>query len=167
VPAQPELGSEEHRTADMDALPIREHNRFGHASRHAETMHACGHDGHTAMLLSAAQCLAAHRDFEGTVALSFQPAKAGRGGDGRRGAPRALSLFERRMGALASGICAARGARCDFVGEDLGHAHAGPGGQPAWTGGPTASRSNPGHALSVWAASMAYDRRDEHPRQAV
>ncbi len=66
--------------ADMDALPVQEHNTFAHASRHAGTMHACGHDGHTAMLLSAAQHLAATRDFDGTVVLIFQPAEEGRGG---------------------------------------------------------------------------------------
>ena len=66
--------------ADMDALPIQELNQFAHASRHAGTMHACGHDGHTAMLLGAAQYLAAHRDFDGTVVLIFQPAEEGRGG---------------------------------------------------------------------------------------
>ncbi len=66
--------------ADMDALPMTEHNRFEHASRHPGKMHACGHDGHTAMLLSAAQYLAAHRNFDGTVYLVFQPAEEGGGG---------------------------------------------------------------------------------------
>jgi hippurate hydrolase len=66
--------------ADMDALPVTEHNRFPHASRHAGKMHACGHDGHTAMLLAAAQHLAQHRDFDGTVYLIFQPAEEGGGG---------------------------------------------------------------------------------------
>jgi len=66
--------------ADMDALPVTEHNRFAHASRHAGKMHACGHDGHTAMLLAAAQHLARHRDFDGTVYLIFQPAEEGGGG---------------------------------------------------------------------------------------
>ncbi|HEX5310570.1 M20 aminoacylase family protein [Aquabacterium sp.] len=66
--------------ADMDALPITEHNRFAHASKHAGKMHACGHDGHTAMLLAAAQYLAAHRDFAGTVYLVFQPAEEAGGG---------------------------------------------------------------------------------------
>ncbi|MBK9234871.1 MAG: amidohydrolase [Rhodoferax sp.] len=66
--------------ADMDALPMQEFNTFGHASRHPGKMHACGHDGHTAMLLAAAQHLASHRDFDGTVYLIFQPAEEGGGG---------------------------------------------------------------------------------------
>ena len=66
--------------ADIDALPITEHNRFEHASRHAGRMHACGHDGHTAMLLAAAKHLARHRNFDGTVYLVFQPAEEGGGG---------------------------------------------------------------------------------------
>ncbi|HEU4458929.1 MAG TPA: M20 aminoacylase family protein [Methylibium sp.] len=66
--------------ADIDALPITEHNSFAHASRHAGKMHACGHDGHTAMLLAAAKHLAKHRRFDGTVYLVFQPAEEGGGG---------------------------------------------------------------------------------------
>jgi hippurate hydrolase len=66
--------------ADMDALPIQERNTFAHASQHPGRMHACGHDGHTAMLLAAAQHLARHRDFDGTVYLIFQPAEEGGGG---------------------------------------------------------------------------------------
>ncbi len=66
--------------ADMDALPMQEFNTFAHASRHQGKMHACGHDGHTAMLLAAAQHLAQHRDFDGTVYLIFQPAEEGGGG---------------------------------------------------------------------------------------
>ncbi len=66
--------------ADMDALPMTEHNQFAHASRHAGKMHACGHDGHTAMLLAAAQHLARHRNYDGTVYLVFQPAEEGGGG---------------------------------------------------------------------------------------
>lgn len=66
--------------ADMDALPIQELNTFEHASRHAGKMHACGHDGHTAMLLAAAHHLAANRDFDGTVYLIFQPAEESGGG---------------------------------------------------------------------------------------
>ena len=66
--------------ADMDALPMQEHNTFAHASRHPGRMHACGHDGHTAMLLATAQHLARHRDFDGTVYLIFQPAEEGGGG---------------------------------------------------------------------------------------
>jgi amidohydrolase len=66
--------------ADMDALPVQELNSFAHASRHAGKMHACGHDGHMAMLLGAAQHLARTRNFDGTVVLIFQPAEEGGGG---------------------------------------------------------------------------------------
>ena len=66
--------------ADMDALPMQELNGFAHASTHAGKMHACGHDGHTAMLLGAAHYLAQHRNFDGTVYLIFQPAEEGGGG---------------------------------------------------------------------------------------
>ena len=66
--------------ADMDALPMQEFNTFPHASQHPGKMHACGHDGHTAMLLAAAQHLAQHRNFDGTVYLIFQPAEEGGGG---------------------------------------------------------------------------------------
>jgi len=66
--------------ADIDALPITEHNTFAHASVHRGRMHACGHDGHTAMLLAAAKYLSTHRNFDGTVHLIFQPAEEGGGG---------------------------------------------------------------------------------------
>jgi hippurate hydrolase len=66
--------------ADIDALPMTEHNQFAHASTHPGKMHACGHDGHTAMLLAAARHLARHRNFDGTVYLIFQPAEEGGGG---------------------------------------------------------------------------------------
>lgn len=66
--------------ADMDALPIQEHNQFDHASKHPGKMHACGHDGHTAMLLGAAQYLSKNRQFNGTVYLIFQPAEEEGGG---------------------------------------------------------------------------------------
>jgi amidohydrolase len=66
--------------ADMDALPLQELNTFAHASQHAGKMHACGHDGHTAMLLAAAQHLSNARDFDGTVYLIFQPAEEDGGG---------------------------------------------------------------------------------------
>ncbi|MCM2295874.1 M20 aminoacylase family protein [Rhodoferax sp.] len=66
--------------ADMDALPMQESNTFAHASQHDGKMHACGHDGHVAMLLAAAQYLAQHRNFDGTVYLVFQPAEESGGG---------------------------------------------------------------------------------------
>jgi hippurate hydrolase len=66
--------------ADMDALPMQELNTFDHASRHPGKMHACGHDGHTAMLLGAAHYLSRHRNFDGTVVLIFQPAEEGGAG---------------------------------------------------------------------------------------
>jgi len=66
--------------ADLDALPMQELNTFAHASQHAGKMHACGHDGHTAMLLSAARYLSQHNDFDGTVYVIFQPAEEGGAG---------------------------------------------------------------------------------------
>jgi len=66
--------------ADMDALNILEQNEFAHVSQNTGKMHACGHDGHTTMLLGAARYLAEHRDFGGTVHLIFQPAEEGMGG---------------------------------------------------------------------------------------
>ena len=66
--------------ADMDALPIHEENTFAHRSQEAGVMHACGHDGHTTMLLGAAKHLAASRDFRGRVHFIFQPAEEGLGG---------------------------------------------------------------------------------------
>jgi amidohydrolase len=66
--------------ADMDALHLQEKNEFDHASVHANKMHACGHDGHTTMLLGAAKHLAANPDFAGTVHFIFQPAEEGEGG---------------------------------------------------------------------------------------
>ena len=66
--------------ADMDALAIEERTGKPYASENQGLMHACGHDGHTTMLLSAARYLAEHRDFGGTVQFIFQPAEEGRGG---------------------------------------------------------------------------------------
>lgn len=69
--------------ADMDALPISEDSSLDYRSRHDGVSHSCGHDGHMTMLLAAAQCLAARRDFPGTLHFIFQPAEEAEGG-GRR-----------------------------------------------------------------------------------
>ena len=79
--------------ADLDALPLQEENHFAHRSVHDGRMHACGHDGHTTMLLAAAQALATRRDFAGTVNFIFQPAEE----MGKAGAKKMVDegLFER------------------------------------------------------------------------
>ena len=69
--------------ADMDALPLQEKNDFAHGSKHPGRMHACGHDGHTAMLLGAARYIATHPDqvpFDGILHFIFQPAEESEGG---------------------------------------------------------------------------------------
>ena len=66
--------------ADMDALPIQEANEVPYRSQHEGKMHACGHDGHTAIALGTAYYLSQHRDWQGTVKIIFQPAEEGPGG---------------------------------------------------------------------------------------
>ena len=66
--------------ADIDALPMTEENNFSYKSKFDGCMHACGHDGHTAMLLGAAKILSLNNDFDGTVYFIFQPAEEGGGG---------------------------------------------------------------------------------------
>ncbi|MES2208159.1 MAG: M20 aminoacylase family protein [Pseudomonadota bacterium] len=78
--------------ADMDALPVTENNTFAHHSVYPGKMHACGHDGHTAMLLAGAWYLSQHRQFNGTVNFIFQPAEECGGG---AEAMMADGLFER------------------------------------------------------------------------
>ncbi|WP_420100761.1 M20 aminoacylase family protein [Bosea sp. (in: a-proteobacteria)] len=78
--------------ADMDCLALDETTNLPYSSKHPGRMHACGHDGHTTMLLAAARYLAENRDFAGTVNLIFQPAEEGRGG---ANAMLADGLFER------------------------------------------------------------------------
>ncbi|MFC3283725.1 amidohydrolase [Litchfieldella rifensis] len=80
------VGSQEARRAsvglraDMDALPLEEKSGVSYASQHSGCMHACGHDGHTTMLLGAVEYFRNHRDFAGTVYFVFQPAEEGVGG---------------------------------------------------------------------------------------
>lgn len=103
--------------ADMDALPIQEINAFSHRSQFDGRMHACGHDGHTTMLLAAARHLAASRKFDGNVILIFQPAE-----EGGAGAQRMIrdGLFERFH-------CDAVFALHNWPGLDLGQFAVAPG----------------------------------------
>lgn len=80
--------------ADMDALPIHEETGKPYASGVAGHMHACGHDGHTTMLLGAARCLSESRDFAGTVVVIFQPAEEGGGGGREMVQDGLMSRFE-------------------------------------------------------------------------
>jgi len=80
IPGKTKNGKAIGLRADMDCLPMHELNSFAHKSRHEGRMHACGHDGHTTMLLGAARYLAETRNFDGTAYVIFQPAEEGGGG---------------------------------------------------------------------------------------
>ncbi len=127
--------------ADMDALAINELNSFGHVSRYPGRMHACGHDGHTSMLLAAARLLAADPDFAGTVHLIFQPAEEGRGGalkmlaeglfekfpcDRIYGMHSAPHLPVGEFGTMTGAMMAAAGRWTTVFRGDGGHGGAGP-----------------------------------------
>lgn len=77
---QPDNGKRVGLRADMDALPMNEKSEHAHRSENEGCMHACGHDGHTTILLAVAKYLAMNRDFAGTIHLVFQPAEEGGGG---------------------------------------------------------------------------------------
>jgi amidohydrolase len=80
IPGKSKNGKAVGLRADMDCLPMHEQNTFAHKSQHEGRMHACGHDGHTTMLLGAARYLAETRNFDGTAYVIFQPAEEGGGG---------------------------------------------------------------------------------------
>ena len=103
--------------ADMDALPMTEHNTFAHASKHAGKMHACGHDGHTAILMSVARILAERREsLAGNVVLAFQPAEErppggalGMIADGAMDDPKVDAVFGLHLTGAPVGTVSARG----------------------------------------------------------
>ena len=109
--------------ADMDALPIQEATGLPYASRNPGRMHACGHDGHTTMLLGAAKYLAETRNFNGTVNFIFQPAEEGVGG--------ALAMIN--DGLFERFACNSIFSMHNWPGLAVGHFVTGPG--TRWAGG--------------------------------
>ena len=97
--------------ADMDALPIHEQTGLEYASKNDGAMHACGHDGHTAMLLGAAKYLSETRNFDGTTVLIFQPAEEGGGG----GKERCVMMGLWRVGTLKRFTACIIGQACQWV----------------------------------------------------
>lgn len=172
--AQMRLGSSSRRLglrAEMDALPIVELSGLAHASRKNGVMHACGHDGHTTMLLYAAQCIAREKSFDGTLNLIFQPAE-----EGLAGARRMMEegLFERypcdaifamhNLPGLAQGQLHLRSGPCMASGDTVTiklQGRGGHGAMPHLSADPTVAAAN------VILALQTVVSRNVDPLQAV
>jgi hypothetical protein len=142
--------------ADMDALPIEERRGQAHGPRPPGKMHACGHDGHTAMLLGAAQYLAETRNFDGTVVVIFQPAEEGGGRRRRDGRGRA-----QHAGPAGDGPFFCRGRR-HRQGRDAAKPSIGAGAQHAADRIALPARSGFGHLVS-----HGFGRAQRHPRNGA